>query len=228
MMSRAEIISLNVGKPQPALHNNKEISTGIFKTPVDTPLYLTQVNLDGDGQADLVHHGGADKAICVYPLEHYTYWEEKLGKRLKYGAFGENITLKGLPETELCIGDTFRFGEAIVQVSQPRQPCYKLSVKHGLPELPLLVEKTGYTGYYLRVLQEGMVDRQDGLVRLTAHPAAFTVAEANRIMHRDKDDLEAIERILEIEELSASWRATFTKRINGVKTDTHERLTGQT
>src|SRR5690606_17661320 len=108
-----------------------------------------------------------------------------------------------------------------------RQPCYKLSMKHGLPQLPAMVEETGFTGYYFRVLQEGRVSRSDGLVRLSEHQLRFSVAEANRIMHQDKGDEAAIERILKVDALSANWRATFTKRLNGIATDTSERLTGR-
>lgn len=221
----AKIISINIGKPIEVQFNNKEISTGIFKTPSDEPLFLTLVNFEGDGQADLVHHGGREKAVCVYPYEHYPYWEKELGRELEYSAFGENLTTQGLLEAEICIGDIFQLGEAVVQVSQPRQPCFKLSVKYGAPDMPLKVQETGYTGFYFRVLQEGLVSKSDSLIRTSCHPKGITVSYANHIMHRDKNDTEGIKKILEVEGLSASWRKTFVKRLEGSSTDTKERLT---
>ncbi|GIP58543.1 MOSC domain-containing protein [Paenibacillus woosongensis] len=225
-MGQGEIISINVGKPIQVQFNNKEISTGIFKRPSDEPLFLSWFNFEGDGQADLVHHGGREKAVCVYPYEHYPYWEKELGRALEYSAFGENLTTRGLLETEVCIGDIFHLGEAVVQVSQPRQPCYKLSVKYGAPDMPLKVQETGYTGFYFRVLQEGLVSRLDGLHLIDRHPKAITVSYANKIMHREKNNLEGIAKILEVEELSDNWRKTLTKRLEGSETDTRERLKG--
>lgn len=225
-MGQGEIISINVGKPVQVQFNKKEVSTGIFKTPSDEPLFLSWLNFDGDGQADLVHHGGREKAVCVYPYEHYPYWERELDRALGYSAFGENLTTRGLLETEVCIGDIFQLGEAIVQVSQPRQPCFKLSVKYGAPDMPLKVQETGYTGFYFRVLQEGLVSKADGLIRTRRHPQGITVYYANRIMHREKDNLEGVRKILQVEELSANWRKTFLKRLEGSETDPKERLTG--
>lgn len=226
-MIRAEIVSLNIGQPKPAAFNGKEVSTGIFKKPTGEPLFLSRVNFEGDGQGDLVHHGGPDKAVCVYPHEHYPYWERELQRSLEYGAFGENLTIRGLSETDVCIGDIYRLGEASVQISQPRQPCFKLSMRYGKPEMPLLVQETGFTGFYFRVLEEGLVSRADGLTRTWRHPLGVTVAYANRIMHQDKGNVEGIRKILAVEELSANWRRTFEKRLGGGDTDTRERLTGK-
>lgn len=226
-MRQGEIISINVGKPVQVQFNKKEVSTGIFKTPSDEPLFLSWLNFEGDGQADLVHHGGREKAVCVYPYEHYPYWERELDRALGYSAFGENLTTRGLLETEVCIGDIFQLGEAIVQVSQPRQPCFKLSVKYGAPDMPLKVQETGYTGFYFRVLQEGLVSKTDGLQIIDRHSKAITVSYANQIMHHERDNLEGIARILEVEELSDNWRKTLTKRLGGSDTDPKERLTGE-
>ncbi|GAA0387548.1 MOSC domain-containing protein [Paenibacillus motobuensis] len=225
-MKNAKIISINIGKPIQIQFNNKELSTGIFKTPNNDPLFLTWIGFEGDGQADLVHHGGRDKAVCVYPYEHYPYWENELNQALEYSAFGENLTTQGLLETEVCIGDVFQLGEAVVQVSQPRQPCFKLSVRYGVPDMPLKVQETGYTGFYFSVLQEGLVSNSDSLIRTSRHPKGITVSYANHIMHRDKNDTEGIKKILEVKELSENWRKTFVKRLEGSATDTKERLTG--
>lgn len=209
------IQSINVGKPAQVSFGGKEISTGIHKTGVREPLYLSRLNLDGDRQADLVHHGGVDKAVCVYPYEHYAYWETELNRSLTFGAFGENLTTEGMLEKDVCIGDIYRLGEAVVQVSQPRQPCFKLGVKYGVPELPLKVQQTGYTGYYFRVLTEGIVSPADSLLLKERHPAEVTISFANSIMYHEKGNIDGIQRILDVEALSDSWRQTLTKRLGG-------------
>ncbi|MFD2131627.1 MOSC domain-containing protein [Pseudogracilibacillus auburnensis] len=225
-MEYYKILSINVGKPIEVPFKNKNIATGIFKAPIEESVYLSSVNFEGDGQGDLVHHGGKEKAVCVFPIEHYPFYENTLKQSLSYGAFGENLTTEGLVETEVCIGDIFKLGNATVQVSQPRQPCYKLSVKYDMRELPLIVQETGFTGYYLRVLEEGAVSKLDGLIRIYSHPLAVTVSYANRIMHHDKQDIEGINKLLEVEELSTNWKKTFLKRLEGKETDPLKRLTG--
>jgi len=227
-MASIEILSLNVGMPKQVQFQQKDVATGIFKTATDEALYLSYLNFEGDGQGDLVHHGGREKAVCVYPYEHYPFWEDELKRPLEYGALGENLTIKGLLETDVCIGDVFELGKAIVQVSQPRQPCYKLTIRHGVPDMLLKVQQTGYTGFYFRVLAEGVVSKDDGLSLLHRHPKEITVSFANRIMHREKDNIEGIKQILEVQELSLNWRNTFLKRLEGTETDSRERLTGNT
>lgn len=223
-----EIVSLNVGKPKPMTYQNKEVISGIYKSPVNGRVHLSYVNFEGDAQADLVHHGGRDKAICVYPFEHYAYWENELAQQLPYGAFGENLTTKGLLETAICIGDQFKIGDAVVEVSQPRQPCYKLAARHGWQEMPLKIQETGYTGFYFRVLEEGTVSPQDRMMLLSRNPHAITLSYANQIMHIEKDNLKGIQEILDIPQLSSSWRKTFQKRLyKGVPEDNKERLTGK-
>ncbi|MBW4838120.1 MAG: MOSC domain-containing protein [Paenibacillaceae bacterium] len=214
MAEQIAIRSLNVSKPIEVEHQGKTVRTGIFKMPVKETLHLSTVNFIGDEQADLRFHGGPDKAVCVYPFERYSYWEERFGITLDFGAFGENLTTEGMLEEEIRIGDRFRLGEAVVQVSQPRQPCFKLGVKHGLPELQLEIQQTGYTGYYFRVLREGEVRPDDPLELIDRHPAGVTLAFANRIMHVDKEDADGIRRLLAVEELSANWRETLTARLS--------------
>ncbi|GEN34390.1 MOSC domain-containing protein [Aneurinibacillus danicus] len=211
------IVSLNVGKPRKHVYQGREIETGIHKTPLKDRIFLSLFNLEGDGQADLVHHGGIDKALCVYPYEHYAYWEQEIGQKLAYGAFGENLTTMGLSEAEVCIGDIFRFGEAIVQVSQPRQPCYKVAARYNIPDFPLRIQQTGFTGFYFRVLKEGWVSAAGPLHRLEKHSAGITVTFANQIKYHDKNNIEAIKTILDVPELSASWRASLEERIAKLK-----------
>ncbi|MEC3607585.1 MOSC domain-containing protein [Bacillus glycinifermentans] len=225
-MGRADILSINVGKPKQIRFKHRDVSTGIFKTPAEEPVFLSWANFDGDGQADLVHHGGREKAVCVYPYEHYPFWENELQRKLEFGALGENITIRGLLETDVHIGDVFQLGEAIVQVSQPRQPCYKLTVRYGVPDMLLKVQDTGFMGFYFRVLKEGHVCKTDGLKRISRHPKAVTISYANRMKHHEKDNIDGIKKLLEVEELSENWRASFLKRLDGIEPDHQERLTG--
>ncbi|OQR56542.1 MOSC domain-containing protein [Bacillus sp. CDB3] len=226
MNKEYEILSLNIGLPKEVIYGGKLIQTGINKVETKELIYLSFVKFKGDGQADLVHHGGVDKAVCVYSGEHYGYWEKELSQDLVYGAFGENITVSGMREEDVCIGDTFQLGEAIVQVTQPRQPCFKLAKKYNVPRLPLYFQETGYTGFYFRVLKEGWVSPVDTLKLLQSDSKGITVAFANCIMHKEKQNMEGLKRILEVHALSASWRKTFEKRMRGEEINTKERIEG--
>ncbi|XID94469.1 MOSC domain-containing protein [Paenibacillaceae bacterium WGS1546] len=207
------LLSLNIGKVRSDVYKGKEARSGIRKTGVDRALRLTELGLAGDEQADLVNHGGPDKAVCVYSLDHYPHWEDVLKRALPNGAFGENFSVRGMLEDEVRIGDVFRVGTATVQISQPRQPCWKLAMRWGLNELPLLVTESGATGFYFRVLLAGQVKAGDVLRLERPHAAGITVAEANRVMHRDKGDAAGIRRLLALGELAANWRETFAKRL---------------
>ncbi|WP_248928233.1 MOSC domain-containing protein [Paenibacillus hamazuiensis] len=208
-----KLVSLQVGKPGEHLFNGRPVMTGIYKEAVLHPVYLGAEQLDGDGQADLVNHGGPDKAVCVYCAEHYPYWRQRLDRELEYGAFGENFTVAGMPETDVRIGDIYEIGEAVVQLSQPRQPCFKLGGKHELNELPLYVQETGYTGYYFRVLKPGMVAAGQPLRLVERHSLQVTVAYANGIKYHDKQNAEGVRRILQVAELAQSWRESFSERL---------------
>ncbi|HZG84723.1 MOSC domain-containing protein [Paenibacillus sp.] len=225
-MTEARILSLNVGQPAAMTYRNKEVISGIQKVPAKDGAFLTCLNFEGDRQADPVHHGGKDKAVCAYPYEHYAYWEKELGAPLRFGAFGENLTLAGVMEGDVCIGDVYEAGGAVIQLSQPRQPCYKLAVRYGVPDLPMRVQQTGYTGYYFRVLREGYVRSGDVLLLRRRHPLGITVAAANAAMHRDRSNVDLIRNILEVEALSDNWRRTFQKRLQGESEDAAARLNG--
>ncbi|WP_239614444.1 MOSC domain-containing protein [Cohnella mopanensis] len=207
------LLSLNIGKVQIGTYKGKEAKSGIGKSKVDHSIALTEHGFVGDEQADLVNHGGPDKAVCVYNYDHYAHWEEMLDHPLDYGAFGENFTVKHMNEQEVHIGDVYQIGSAVVQVSQPRQPCWKLAMKWGLDELPLLVTNSGLTGFYFRVLRSGEVKPGEELKLMHVHPDKITVSEANRVMHKDKDDVEGIYRLLAVPELSASWVNSLRKRL---------------
>ncbi|RUS47116.1 MOSC domain-containing protein [Cohnella sp. AR92] len=207
------LVSINIGKVLEGTFKGKAALSGIYKEPVAQPVRLGLTGIEGDEQADLVNHGGPDKAVCVYSRDHYPHWERVLGRSLPIGAFGENFTVEGLSENEVHIGDTYRIGDAVVQVSQPRQPCWKLAMKWSLDELPVLVTEKGATGFYFRVLEPGLVGTGD--VRLLErHPARITVTEANRVMHGDRTDKDGLRKMLSLDALADSWKNTFAKRLN--------------
>lgn len=188
-------------------------TTGIFKRPVRGPIRLRQLNLEGDRQADLVHHGGIDKAVCVYPSEHWLHWSGILPQRpLVGGEFGENFTLEGLTEAAVCIGDIFSAGSAVIQISQPRQPCWKLARRWQIKDLAVQVERTGFTGWYFRVLQEGLVDSNIPLQLIDRSYPEWTVTRANQIMHHERNNVIAAERLSLCPLLSASWQQTLRQR----------------
>lgn len=212
-----QLLALNVGKPIIIDYKGKPLETGIYKQPVEGTVFLSSIQLEGDGQADLVNHGGKDKAVCVYCAEHFGFWQQQLGLEMSYGAFGENFTVAGMTEAEVCIGDIFEVGDAVVQITQPRQPCFKLGKKYDVPELPVMFQNTGLTGYYFRVLKEGMVASGQPIKLLERHPAGVTIGEANRLKYQDKSDWSGIRSLLEVDALSESWRASFQKRLDSAE-----------
>ncbi|HJV45343.1 MAG TPA: MOSC domain-containing protein [Bacillota bacterium] len=207
------IRSLNVGMPVQVPYNNHTILTAVEKKPTEEELFLSRVNFTGDAQGDLVHHGGPDKAVNVYSFDHYPYWEQELGITLDYAAFGENLTVEGWTESEVCIGDIYRLGNAIVQVSQPRKPCYKLELKHGIAGIEKKVIETGFSGFYLRVLEEGTVSQRSDITLIKKHPLGITVSFVNQLMYNQNAELAAIKQVICLEELSEVWRESLRKRI---------------
>lgn len=203
------IVSLNIGRPITVDYHGKPLETGIYKAPASGPVHLSVEGLAGDGQADLVNHGGPDKAICVYPLEHYKYWEEQLGKKLEYAAFGENITTSGLLETEVCIGDVYEIGTTLLQVSQPRYPCFKLSQKHGPADLPAKVLATGYSGFYLRVLREGEIAADDIIVKKQSGPGGVSISKLLHMMEVGRKDKTGLADVIELDSLAEGIRHKF-------------------
>ncbi|WP_203457091.1 MOSC domain-containing protein [Paenibacillus tepidiphilus] len=206
---KMEVISLNVGKPITVDYRGKPLETGIYKQPVEGAVSLGAEGFAGDGQADLVNHGGPDKAVCVYPIEHYAYWEEQLGKKLEYSAFGENITVSGLLETEVCIGDVYEIGTALLQVSQPRFPCFKLSQKHGAADMPAKVLSTGYSGFYFRVLREGAIAAGDTIVKQESGAGSHKVRRVLHMMQHGRREKEGLAELAELDTLAQSTRDDF-------------------
>lgn len=211
-----KIISLNVALPSTQRYEGQEVLTGGAKKPVYHAV-LRSHNFDGDGQADLVNHGGFEKAVCVYPFDHYAYWERVLDLELEPGAFSENLTVSDALETEVCVGDVFRIGEAVAQVSQPRQPCNKLAGKNAEKLLLKWMVQTGYTGFYMRVLSEGLVTADDAFERIECHPDRITISEVNDVIYERSHDTTLIERLANLPEFSAVGRALFAERLERLR-----------
>jgi MOSC domain-containing protein YiiM len=212
------IVSLNIGRPKELAHGPETVhQSAIARTPVAAALELGLVGFKGDQVADTKHHGGPDKAVNVYALEHYAHWEDRLGRTLTHPSFGENFTVAGLLETDVCIGDTFRVGSSVVQVSQPRVPCFKPAALHHEPRLTKWIEDSGFTGWYFRVLEPGLVAPGDELVRLEPSKHGVSITEANRIMHRDQYDRAGLEKLLSIPELALAWRRPLQMRLGKIR-----------
>jgi len=209
-----KLLSVNVSLPKPVAHGDETVVTGIFKEPVGGPVMLRRLNLEGDGQADPQNHGGEYKAVYAYAIEHYEFWKRELGRDgFPPGQFGENFTVQGMTEDDIHIGDAFRVGSALIQVTQPRSPCYKLAVKMGLPNFPKQFLASGRVGFYLRVLEEGEVGAGDAVERVLVDPERLTVREMLRLLYAERDDRAAIERALRIQALSPRRRAAFQERL---------------
>jgi MOSC domain-containing protein YiiM len=203
--------------------------SGFCKGPVTGPVALRWTNLDGDAQADLENHGGVNKAVCCYPAIHYDVWRRELDRpEAVFSDFGENFTIDGLSEPDVCIGDVWKVGSAVVQVSQPRGPCWKLARRWKIKTLAYQVQQTGRTGWYLRVLTEGVVS-PGAPITLDDRPCPdWTIARANQIMHIDKSDLDSAAALAALPPLSASWKLTLKRRVEeGVEPDVGRRLEGE-
>ncbi|MFC5464995.1 MOSC domain-containing protein [Lederbergia graminis] len=217
-----------VGKKDAPNPMDREWTSAIFKEPVQGPIYVSKTNLHGDGQADLKNHGGPEKAVFVYPSEHYDYWRKELnGVDISAGGMGENFLLENASESTVCIGDTYQVGEAIVQVSQPRQPCWKPARRYKIKNLALLIQHTGRTGWYLRVIEEGYVEAGQSLRLLNRPFPDWTIARCNEIMHVEKDDLELARNLGDCELLAENWRTTLRNRVEkGVISNIQNRVYG--
>ncbi|MCL4109418.1 UNVERIFIED_CONTAM: hypothetical protein GTU68_043646 [Idotea baltica] len=194
---------------------DKTWETGFFKTTVTGPQWLAYGGFRGDAQADRINHGGVDKAVCVYPVEHYPHWINQLGRGMNAGAFGENLTTKGLLETEVCVGDIFEIGGARLQISQPRQPCWKLARRWQRKDLTALVERTGKTGFYFRVLEHGYVENEESFSMIERPFPDWTIERCNKVMHHQKKDAEASRQLAsECTALAGSWKDALWARAN--------------
>jgi MOSC domain-containing protein YiiM len=219
-----KLLSVNVSLPREVARGSETVSTGIFKEPVAGRVMLRTSNLDGDGQADLENHGGIYRAVYAYPIENYDHWRRELGRAdLTFGQFGENFTVEGMVEDDVHIGDVFRVGDALVEVTQPRPPCFKLGIKMGMSRFPKLFLASGRVGFYLRVLEEGEVGAGDVFELVESDPEQVSVREMSRLLFFEPENLEGAKRALRVTALSPGWRDSFEERLSkaGV-TDGHD------
>jgi ferredoxin-NADP reductase/MOSC domain-containing protein YiiM len=211
MRGRAgRLVSLNVGLPRDIEWHGRTVHTGIWKEPVHGPRTARRLNIDGDGQGDLQGHGGEQRAVLVYQLDSYRYWERELGRDdFVHGQFGENFTVDGLADDEVCIGDRYRIGSALFEVTQPRVTCYRVGIRMDDPRIPALLVSHRRPGFYLRVLEEGDVQAGDEIVKVASGPEQMTVAEVDALLYLPGHPRERLRRALRIPALSPGWQGSF-------------------
>jgi MOSC domain-containing protein YiiM len=213
-----KLVSINCGLPRETVWHGKSVTTSIYKEPVEGRIVLRTLNLDGDRQADLSVHGGKDKAVYCYPIEHYDYWNTELtGQQLITGAFGENFTIEGLYEDAVHIGDKFSVGSAEVLVTQPRLPCYKLGIKFGSDDMVKRFLNSRRTGFYLAVTREGDVGAGDELLVLSHDPSSVPVSEITRLYVTKEyliEDVNQMQRALKVAALPEGWKEYFRKKLD--------------
>ena len=206
----ARLLSVNVGLPRDIEWKGRTVHTGIWKNPVRGRCRVGRLNLDGDGQGDLAGHGGEQRAVFVYQIESYRYWQEQLKRTdFVHGQFGENFTIEGLPDDAVCIGDRYQIGSALFEVTQPRVTCYRVGIRMNEPRMPALLTSSGRPGFYFRVLQEGEVGAGDEIVKVGEAKERMTVAEINALLYSPDHARDRLERALRIEALSPGWRSSF-------------------
>ena len=209
-----KLLSVNVSLPKEITHNDRTVTTGIFKEPVGGRVMLRTSNLDGDGQADLVGHGGKYKAAYVYAFENYGYWESELGRTdFIYGQFGENLTVEGMLDDTVHVGDVFRVGGVLVEVTQPRVPCFKLGIRMGIEGFEHVLLSSNRIGFYLRVLEVGEVGAGDRIEQVKMDRQRMTVAEVNNLLYFDLGNLAGARKALRVKALSPGWRGSFEERL---------------
>ena len=204
------LLSVNVGMPKDVPWQGKTVFTGVFKDPVTGPRRVRKLNIEGDGQGDLAGHGGEQRAVFVYQIDSYRYWERELGRDdFVYGQFGENFTVEGLADDEVCIGDRYQIGTAVFEVTQPRVTCYRVGIRMNDPRIPALLVSHHRPGFYFRVLEEGEVQAGDEIIKLASGPEQMPVAEADALLYLPGHPRQQLLRALRIPALSPGWQASF-------------------
>jgi ferredoxin-NADP reductase/MOSC domain-containing protein YiiM/ferredoxin len=204
------LLSLNVGMPKNVRWRGKTVFTGVFKDPVVGARRVTKLNIEGDGQGDLAGHGGEQRAVFVYQIDSYRYWERELGRSdLVPGQFGENFTVEGLGDDEVCIGDRYRIGTTVFEVTQPRVTCYRVGIRMNDPRIPALLVSHRRPGFYFRVLEEGEVSAEDEIIKLSSGPEQMPVAEVDGLLYLPGHSRQQLSRALRIPALSPGWQASF-------------------
>ena len=206
----AVLLSVNVGMPKDVPWHGKTVHTGVWKEPVTGPRMVRRLDIDGDGQGDLQGHGGEQRAVLVYQIQSYEHWRRHFGRDdLAYGQFGENLTVDGLPDDEVCIGDRYRIGEAEFEVTQPRVTCYRVGMRFGEPQLPALLVSHHRPGFYMRVITEGHIQAGDQIAKTRTGPGALSVADTDALLYLPDRDREKLRAALRIPALSPGWQGSF-------------------
>src|SRR5215831_11729816 len=206
----ARLLSVNVGLPRDIAWKGRTVHTAIWKNPVAGRCRVSRLNLEGDGQGDLAGHGGEQQAVFVYQIESYRYWQQHLKRTdFVHGQFSENFTIEGLPDDAVCIGDRYRIGSALFEITAPRVTCYRVGIRMNEPRMAALLTSSGRPGFYFRVLQEGEVGAGDEIVKLGEAKERMTVAEINALLYSPNHPRDRLERALRIEALSPGWRGSF-------------------
>src|SRR5215470_7858109 len=217
----ARLLSVNVGLPRDIEWKGRSVHTAVWKGPMHGRCQVRRLNLDKNGQGDLVGHGGEQRAVFAYQIESYAYWQEQLKRSdFVYGQFGENFTIEGLPDDAVCIGDRYRIGTALFEVTQPRVTCYRVAIRMNEPRMPALLTSSGRPGFYFRVLQEGDVGADDEIVKVGEARERMTVAEINALLYSPNHARDRLERALRIDALSPGWRASFEALLQSQSTAT--------
>jgi ferredoxin-NADP reductase/MOSC domain-containing protein YiiM len=212
------LLSVNVGLPRDVAWQGKTVHTGIWKKPVHGPVMVRRLNLDGDGQGDLQGHGGEQRAALVYQIESYRHWEQHFGRHnLRHGEFGENLTVDGLADAEVCIGDRYRIGDAEFEVTQPRVTCYRVGLRLGEPELPALLVSHHRPGFYLRVLREGHIQAGDQIIKTSTGPYALSVTDTDALLYLPDRDTAQLRLAVQIPALSPGWQQSFRELIDAAE-----------
>ncbi|SOE87295.1 MOSC domain-containing protein YiiM [Burkholderia sp. YR290] len=217
----ARLLSVNVGLPRDIDWKGRTVHSGIWKAPVPERRWAGRLNLTGDGQGDLAGHGGEQRAVLVYQIESYRHWQAHLQRTgFVYGQFGENFTIEGMPDSAVCIGDRYRIGTAVFEVTQPRVTCYRVGIRMNEPRMAALLTSSGRPGFYLRVLQEGAVGAGDDIVKVGEASTRMTVAEINALLYSPHHPREKLEQALRIDALSPGWRGSFEALLRDQATGT--------
>jgi ferredoxin-NADP reductase/MOSC domain-containing protein YiiM len=216
----AILVSVNVGLPKDVAWQGRTVHTGIWKEPVDGPRMVRRLNVDGDGQGDLAGHGGEQRAVFVYQVQSYRYWQDRLARDdLSHGGFGENFTVDGLADAEVCIGDRYRIGEAEFEVTQPRVTCFRVGMRLGVPEMAALLVSHHRPGFYLRVLTEGRVRSGDQVVRTRVGPHALSVADVDALLYLPGRDAAQLRAAVDVPALSPGWQQSFRELLDAAGQD---------
>lgn len=216
-MKNINIISLNIlGKAELLVSDHQKAMSAFRKLAIQTEgIDLELTGFAGDMVNDTKHHGGNDKAICCYNSDHFAKWNEELGFNLEQGAFGENLTLEGenAHERQVFIGDRYQLGGALVEVSEPRGPCYMIGIRYNYKKFPVHLQTTGLTGYYLRTIKPGFVRRTDKLIHISSHPEKISVMDVNHVRYHDPENKEWLQRLINLPELTEEWRVMFKNKL---------------